>query len=73
MQGRVISGHKAALEMAMAEATKKGALKAVPLAVSGAFHTKLMQPARDALLQVRERAVPAHTLDCTTCCCHLWH
>ena len=53
MQGRVISGHKVALETAMAEATKKGALKAVPLAVSGAFHTKLMQPARDALLQVR--------------------
>ena len=52
VQGRVISGHKTALEMAMAEATKRGALKAVPLAVSGAFHTSMMQPAREALLQV---------------------
>ena len=52
VQGRVVSGHKAALEIAMAEAMKKGAVKAAPLAVSGAFHTSLMQPARDALLKV---------------------
>ncbi|KAK9830038.1 hypothetical protein WJX72_009330 [[Myrmecia] bisecta] len=51
-QGRVISGHKDALEDAMAAAIKAGALKAVPLAVSGAFHTSLMQPARDALIKV---------------------
>lgn len=33
------------------QATAKGALKAVPVAVSGAFHTELMQPARDALTE----------------------
>jgi [acyl-carrier-protein] S-malonyltransferase len=31
------------------QATAKGALKAVAVAVSGAFHTSLMQPAREAL------------------------
>lgn len=48
-QGRVLSGHKDALEEAQRLATAKGALKAVPVAVSGAFHTSLMVPARDAL------------------------
>ena len=33
-------------------ATAAGAMKAVPLAVSGAFHTALMQPAREALVEV---------------------
>ncbi|GAB4817244.1 hypothetical protein N2152v2_004290 [Parachlorella kessleri] len=51
-QGRVISGHKDALEEAQRLATARGALKAVPVAVSGAFHTPLMQPARDALTEV---------------------
>lgn len=51
-QGRVVSGHKEALEEAQRLATARGALKAVPVAVSGAFHTQLMAPARDALTQV---------------------
>ncbi|KAI7846366.1 hypothetical protein COHA_000078 [Chlorella ohadii] len=51
-QGRVVSGHKDALEEVQRQATAKGALKAVPVAVSGAFHTELMQPARDALTEV---------------------
>lgn len=51
-QGRVVSGHKEALEEAQRLATAKGALKAVAVAVSGAFHTQLMAPARDALTQV---------------------
>ena len=33
-------------------ATAAGAMKAVQLAVSGAFHTPLMQPAREALVEV---------------------
>ena len=33
-------------------ATKAGALKCAPLAVSGAFHTRLMEPARDQLVKV---------------------
>lgn len=51
-QGRVVSGHKDALEEAHRLATARGALKAVPVAVSGAFHTELMAPAREALSQV---------------------
>ena len=51
-QGRVISGHKVALEEAQKLASSRGALKAVPVAVSGAFHTELMSPARDALAAV---------------------
>lgn len=48
-----MSGHNAALDVVQAEAVKKGALKAARLAVSGAFHTPLMQPARDALVKAR--------------------
>ena len=43
------AGHKEALEEVQRQATAKGALKAVAVAVSGAFHTSLMQPAREAL------------------------
>ena len=53
LQGRVISGHKNALDEAQRAAAAKGALKAVPLAVSGAFHTPLMKPAQEDLLKVR--------------------
>lgn len=34
-------------------ATAAGAMKCTMLAVSGAFHTPLMQPAREALVQVQ--------------------
>lgn len=54
-QGRVVSGHKVALEEVQRAATQKGALKAVPVAVSGAFHTSLMAPARDALVAALEK------------------
>jgi hypothetical protein len=51
-QGRVISGHVEALEAAEKLALQRGALKATRLAVSGAFHTRLMEPARRALEEV---------------------
>lgn len=44
-----ISGHKAACERAIAMAPAAGAMKAVPLAVAGAFHTPLMQSAVEKL------------------------
>lgn len=50
-QGRVVSGHLTALKVAAELATARGAMKASLLAVSGAFHTDLMQPARAALEQ----------------------
>jgi [acyl-carrier-protein] S-malonyltransferase len=40
-----VSGHNAACERAAEAAVKAGAMKAVPLAVAGAFHTPIMQPA----------------------------
>ncbi len=51
-----ISGHSTACERAAEMATSHGAMKAVPLAVAGAFHTDLMQSAvgklADALADV---------------------
>ena len=52
MQGRVVSGHKAVLAEVQAQAIGQGAMKVTPLAVSGAFHTPLMQPAQDSLRKV---------------------
>ncbi len=45
----VISGDKTAMEQARTLAASRGAAKVVPLAVSGAFHTPLMQPAAEGL------------------------
>ncbi|WP_445503949.1 ACP S-malonyltransferase [Microvirga sp. G4-2] len=45
----VVSGHKAAVERAVAIAQEKGAKRAVILAVSAPFHCALMQPAADAM------------------------
>jgi [acyl-carrier-protein] S-malonyltransferase len=60
----VVSGHKAAVERAVALAPSKGAKRAVMLTVSAPFHCALMAPAaaamREALAEVamREPAVP---------------
>ncbi|MDD5126523.1 MAG: ACP S-malonyltransferase [Dehalococcoidales bacterium] len=60
----VISGAVANLNQAMEQAKAKGASRVIPLQVSGAFHTPLMQPAADGLdkmitsLQFREPAIP---------------
>lgn len=45
----VVSGHKSAVERAVALAQTKGAKRAVMLAVSAPFHCALMQPAADAM------------------------
>jgi [acyl-carrier-protein] S-malonyltransferase len=45
----VISGHKAAIERAVALATEQGAKKAVLLPVSAPFHCSLMRPAQESL------------------------
>ncbi|MFC1925317.1 ACP S-malonyltransferase [Chloroflexota bacterium] len=46
-----ISGSSKKLDQAIKLAQEKGARKVVPLQVSGAFHTPLMQPAADGLSQ----------------------
>lgn len=45
----VCSGETAACERLLTLATAAGAMKVIPLAVAGAFHTKLMQPAVERL------------------------
>ena len=47
----VISGTNAACERAAELAPKMGAMKAVPLAVAGAFHTAVMRPADERLAE----------------------
>jgi len=47
----VISGETRRMEKAVGLATAHGALKVIPLQVSGAFHTTMMQPAADGLAQ----------------------
>jgi len=46
----VVSGHKQAVEIAVALATEKGAKRAVILPVSAPFHCALMDPAAQAML-----------------------
>lgn len=55
----VISGTVAACERAAERAQSFGAMKAVPLAVAGAFHTAIMRPADDRLAGALSR-VPMH-------------
>ena len=47
----VISGSNDACERAAEMAPKMGAMKAIPLAVAGAFHTNIMRPADEALAE----------------------
>jgi [acyl-carrier-protein] S-malonyltransferase len=48
----VISGEQRALEVAMELAKARGAKRVIPLAVSGAFHSPVMQPAASGLAEV---------------------
>ena len=47
----VISGEQHALQIAMEHAKARGAKRVIPLAVSGAFHSPVMQPAANTLAQ----------------------
>lgn len=60
----VVSGTNTACERVAELAEKSGAMKAVPLAVAGAFHTPIMQPAVERLaaaladVRMRSPAIP---------------
>jgi [acyl-carrier-protein] S-malonyltransferase len=60
----VVSGHKAAVERAIAVAAERGAKRSILLPVSAPFHCRLMQPAADAMQEalattaMRQPAVP---------------
>ena len=51
----VVSGTNAACERAAEMAPSMGAMKAVPLAVAGAFHTQIMRPADERLAEALGR------------------
>lgn len=59
----VISGNKEAVEAACAKLLEAGARRAVVLPVGGAFHSPLMQPAKDEL----EAAIEATEFHTPTC------
>ena len=59
----VISGSKEAVEAACTKLKEAGAKRALPLPVSGAFHSPLMEPARAELAGGIEKAV-FHTPQC---------
>ena len=50
----VISGSKKGIEIACEKATEAGARRALPLPVGGAFHSPLMEPAREKLAKAIE-------------------
>lgn len=52
----VISGEKEAVEAACSALVQAGARKTVPLSVSGAFHSPLMEPAREELARAIGKA-----------------
>ena len=59
----VISGEKSAVEAACEKAKAAGAKRALPLAVSGAFHSPLMEPARAELAEAIAKT-PFHAPVC---------
>ena len=59
----VISGEKAAVEAACVKAKEAGARRALPLPVGGAFHSPLMEPAREEL----EKAIAEATFRTPSC------
>ena len=59
----VISGETAAVQAACAELKARGVKRALPLQVGGAFHSPLMEPARQELAAASE-ATQFHTPRC---------
>jgi [acyl-carrier-protein] S-malonyltransferase len=55
----VISGHKGAIDRAIALAKDMGAKRAIALPVSAPFHCSLMKPAADAMAEALGDAAPA--------------
>lgn len=55
----VLSGHKGAIERAIALVKEHGIKRGVLLPVSAPFHCPLMQPAADAMAEALERTPPA--------------
>lgn len=53
----VVSGEKSALAALEAPALEAGAMKVIPLAVAGAFHSPLMKPADEKLAEVLDQAL----------------
>jgi [acyl-carrier-protein] S-malonyltransferase len=51
----VLSGHRGAIERAVAQAKDFGIKRAVPLAVSAPFHSSLMEPAAEAMDDALDR------------------
>lgn len=58
----VISGHKAAIDVAIAKASEFGFRRALPLPVSAPFHCGLMAPAATVMEQALEPIVTPETL-----------
>ena len=62
----VISGEVSAVHLAMNKATEAGARNVIRLNVSGAFHSPLMTPAREALaeilnsIEIRDTIIPVY-------------
>lgn len=62
-----VSGHASAMQRLVPAATQAGAMKVIPLAVAGAFHTSLMQPAVEALtaalaeMPLRDLRIPVYS------------
>jgi [acyl-carrier-protein] S-malonyltransferase len=54
----VLSGHKGAIERAIALVKEHGIKRGMALPVSAPFHCPLMQPAADAMAQALEKTVP---------------
>lgn len=52
----VVSGHQASCDAVEPVAAEAGAMKTIPLAVAGAFHTPLMEPAIEPLKEALDQA-----------------